>query len=219
MIASELMSDIVAPLEPTDTGEEALTIMGVYHVKHLPIVKGNQIMGMISEEDILYNKMDKQISTYQLNPIDAFAKSNEHLFDVMSRMAQGRLTTIPVINHDEHYVGMILQEDLIQFYANSFSFAEPGSIIVLETIKSNYSLGQIAQIIESEGVTILSSFITNDNESTNIYVTLKLNKREVQNIIATLERYEYTIKASFMDEENTEGLKDRYDSLMRYLNV
>lgn len=219
MIASELISGIVGPLTQNDTGEEALTIMHVYHVKHLPIVEGDRYVAMISEEDILNNKVENKISSYALRKTDAYAKMNEHLFDVMSSMAKSRLTTIPVIDDNDVYQGMILQEDLVQFYANSFSFAEPGSIIVLETIKSNYSLAQIAHVIESEGATLLSSFITSEPESNTIYVTLKLNKREVDNITATLERYEYTVKASFVDEEKTEGLKDRYDSLMRYLNV
>jgi len=219
MIASELISNILAPLDPSDTGEEALTIMNVYHVKHLPIVKGEEILGMISEQDILSNKMDQRLDSYDLRKIDDYARSNEHLFDIMSRMAQSSLTTIPVIDENDFYAGLILQEDLIQFYANSFSFSEPGSIVVLQTVKSNYSLSQIAQVIESEGVTILSSFITSDQDSSNIFVTLKLNKREIKNILATLERYEYNIKASFVDEEKTEELKDRYDSLMRYLNV
>ena len=219
MIASELISEIVGPLSGDDTGEEALTLMRVYHVKHLPIVEGNKYIAMISEEDILSNDIEQKIASYQLRKTDNYAKMNEHLFDVMSSMAKNRLTTIPVIDTEEVYQGMILQEDLIQFYANSFSFSEPGSIIVLETVKSNYSLAQIAHVIESEGITLLSSFITSDVESNSIYVTLKLNKREVDKIIATLERYEYTVKASFVDEEKTEGLKDRYDSLMRYLNV
>lgn len=219
MIAAELTSEILAPLDASDSGEEALTIMNVYHVKHLPIVQDRKVVGMISEEDILSNNLDNKLASYDLRKIDAIARSKDHLFDVMSLMAQSRLTTIPVVDEDELYVGMILQEDLIQFYANSFSFSEPGSIIVLETIKSNYSLSQIAQVIESEGLTILSSFITSDSDTSNIYVTIKLNKREISTILATLERYEYNIKASFVDEENTDGLKDRYDSLMRYLNV
>ena len=219
MIASELISEIVAPLTENDSGEEALTIMHVYHVKHLPIVQGDRFMAMISEDDILNNKVEDKIGTYQLRKSDAYAKMNDHLFDVMSNMAKSRLTTIPVIDKNEVYQGMILQEDIVQFYANSFSFSEPGSIIVLETIKSNYSLAQIAHVVESEGITLLSSFITSEPDSNAIYVTLKLNKREVDKIVATLERYEYIIKASFVDEEKTEGLKDRYDSLMRYLNV
>jgi len=219
MIASELISEIVGPLRERDSGEEALTMMHVYHVKHLPIVEDNKYIAMISEEDILNNDIDKSVGSYHLRKTDTYAKMNEHLFDVMSSMAKSRLTTIPVIDENEIYQGMILQEDLIQFYANSFSFSEPGSIIVLETVKSNYSLAQLAHVIESEGTTVLSSFITAVPDSNTIFVTLKLNKREVDNIIATLERYEYTIKASFVDEEKTEGLKDRYDSLMRYLNV
>ena len=46
-----------------------------------------------------------------------------------------------------------------------------------------------------------------------------INKKDLQRIIASLERYDYIIKGSFTEEEYIDELKERYDSLMNYLNV
>lgn len=219
MIAEEISSKILAPLDAKDTGEEALTIMNIYHVKHLPIVEGKDILGLISEEDILNNKIEEAIGTYKIRNNDIYVSKSDHLFEVMSKMAESRLSVIPVIDEEEKYFGLVTQDDLIQYFASSFSFAEPGSIVVIETDKGNYSLSEISQIVESEQVTILSSFVNAVSDSTTIYVTLKLNKRDIKSVIASLERYEFVVKASFTRSENTDGLKDRYDSLMRYLSV
>ena len=51
-------------------------------------------------------------------------------------------------------------------------------------------------------------------------VTLKLNKYEIQSLIKALTRYDYTIKATFLeDEKMVDDLLDRYNALMNYLNI
>ncbi len=50
-------------------------------------------------------------------------------------------------------------------------------------------------------------------------ITVKLNKTELQGIIAAFERYEYVITGVFNETEYTEDMKEHYDALMRYLNV
>ena len=70
-----------------------------------------------------------------------------------------------------------------------------------------------------ENASILSSFLTRNPNSEEILVTLKLNVQDLQHIIATLERYDYTIKATFAETEYIDSLKERYDSLMHFLNV
>ena len=56
-------------------------------------------------------------------------------------------------------------------------------------------------------------------ESTNIEVTLKLNKIELDRIIRTFERYDYIIKASFQKSNSDDDMQFRYDALMNYLNI
>ncbi len=219
MIASDLISHSLAPLKTSDTGEEVLTIMQIYHVKHLPIVNFEMLLGTISEDEIMGNDVDAAIGTYGLSLNKAFVRGSDHLFEVMSKLAEFNLTVIPVVDSEDHYLGMITQEDLVQFYANSFSFAEPGGIIVLEMNRRDYSLSEIARIVEAENSSVLSAFLTSNPDTTKVYVTLKINQQEIQHLIATFERYDYTIKASFTEEKYMEDLKDRYDALMSYLNV
>lgn len=219
MIASELISDLLTPLMTSDTGEEALTLMSVNHIKHLPIVNDTMLLGVISEEDILSNDLNEPIGSYNLTLSQAYAFDNEHLFEVMSKMAVNNLTTIPVIDNDENYLGLITQENLLQFYASSFSFTEPGSILVLETSKRQYSLAEISRIVESENAAILSSFLTSEKDSTSVLITLKINRQDINHIIKTFQRYDYHIKGSFSEKEYVDGLRERYDSLMSYLNV
>ena len=96
---------------------------------------------------------------------------------------------------------------------------QPGSIIVLEMTQNDYSLSEIAQIIESNDAKILSMYITSRIDSTLLDVILKINKQDLNAIIQTFSRYNYTIKASYGEKEDPEDLRDRFDSLMNYLNV
>jgi acetoin utilization protein AcuB len=219
MIASELISQILSPLRTSDTGEQALAMMSIYHVKHLPIVNNEELLGTISEEDILSANMDEPIGSYGLSLSRAHVNQRDHLFEVMGKMADFDLTTIPVIDDKRTYLGVITQEELMQFYAKSFSFTEPGSILVLEMERHNYSLAEISRLIEAEGIRILSTFLTKSPDSETVYVTLKIGVGDAQRAKTTLERHDYFVKASFVEETFVEDLKEHYDSLMHYLNV
>jgi len=196
-----------------------LGIMNEFYVRHLPIVNDKQLLGLISEEDILEHDAHEPVGSYQLSLIRPFVKHNDHLYEILRLISEYRLTLIPVVDDEENYIGLVTMEDVLQFFSKTASFSEPGSIIVLEMGRQDYQLSQIAQIVESENATILSSFITTNLDSIRIDITLKINRQNIQNILATFERFEYQIKASFNENEYTGTLRDRYDSLMAYLNV
>lgn len=219
MIAKDLISNEISGLITSDTGEEALTMMSIFHVRHMPIVNNEQLLGVISEEDIYDNNTEEPIGSYPLSMRRPYVRVSDHLFEVMAKMAEERLTVIPVVDEKENYLGVVTQDDLIQYFASSFSFSEQGSIIVVETTKPNYSLSELARIVEGEGTAVLTTFITNVPDSNTVYVTMKVNRPDVQNIIASLNRFEYTVAASFAEDELGDPLKERYDSLMAYLNV
>ena len=221
MIASELISKILIPLQPSDTGEEALSIMNDYYIKHLPIVDDNVFVGLLSEEDVLDHDVHEPVGSYTLNlKADVFVKSKDHLFEVLAIISEFKLTVVPVVDDTNRYLGLITLEDLVQHYADSFSFSEPGSIIVLAMDRRDYSLADISRIIEMEDAAILSVFISSpDIESGKILVTVKVNRQEIQNIKAALDRYGYDVRASFIESEYLDTLKERYDLLMTYLNV
>ena len=219
MIAKTLVSNEIIPLRTSDSGNEALSIMNEFGVRHLPIVNNKQLLGLISEDDILNFDVEEAVGSYKLSITRPYVKSSDHLYEVLRLVSDHRLTTIPVVDDENQYLGLISQEDLLRFFSSIGSIKEPGSIIVLEMGKRDYSLAQLARIVESENAVILSSFITSDINSTQIDVTLKINRPEIHNLIASFERFDLHVKASFQEATYFDTLKDRFDSLMSYLNV
>ncbi|MEQ8706785.1 MAG: CBS domain-containing protein [Phaeodactylibacter sp.] len=219
MTAQQLISNSIIPLRTSETGETALGLMNEFYVRHLPIVNDKQLLGLISEEDILEHDVREPVGSYQLSLLRPYVHHNDHLYEILRLISEYRLTLIPVVDEDENYIGLVTMEDVLQYFSRTAPFSEPGSIIVLEISRRDYQLSQIAQIVESENAAILSSFITTNLDSTRVDVTLKINRQNIQNILATFERYEYDIKASFNEIEYLDTLRDRYDSLMAYLNV
>ena len=219
MIAKELISNEILPLQLKDNCAQAMTMMSIYRLKDLPVVENNLLLGMISEETVSTTDPETLIEATHISKSYVYVQETDHIFEVLNRLAQNNMTVVPVVDDDENFLGIISQEDLIKFYANTFSFKEPGSIIVIETTKRGYSLSEVARIIELEGATVISSFVTTADDSENILLTIKVNQQEISNIISALERYDYNVSATFVEDEYSDDLKDRYDMLMNYLNI
>jgi CBS domain-containing protein len=219
MVAQGIISDIVTPIKTSDTGESTINHMAVYHVRHLPIVNNEQFLGLISEEEVYDNLLQEPIGSYRLSMVRPFCREDEHIFEIMQKMALYKLTLIPVLDYEDNYLGSIVLEDLLLYYAESYSFKEPGSILVIETSKQDYSLSEIARIAESENVNILASFMTSKPDSSALKVTLKLNSMELSRLAAAYERFDYRVSGRFTEDDFDDALKDRYDAFMRYLDV
>jgi acetoin utilization protein AcuB len=88
-------------------------------------------------------------------------------------------------------------------------------------VKTNdYSLSEIAQIIESNDTKILSLYVKTIKTTDKINVTIKVNHTDISAVIQTFERYNYKIKDTFSDNNKMDStLKDRLDSFFNYLNV
>lgn len=219
MIAQELISTGIHPIKTTDRGELALQLMADNMVRHLPIVDDTVLLGILSEEDVLAHNDKEPVGTYNLSLNRPYIQKDMHVFDIMAIMAEYRLTMIPIVDEKGTYIGVICLEDLLNYFARSFSLSEPGSILVLEMHKKDYSLAEISRIVESERAAILATFITTHPDSMKVHVTIKINKQEIGNILSTFDRYEIDVKASFTESEFYDSLQDRYDSLMNYLSV
>ena len=220
MRAIDLITEEIPPLTHSDTGEKALNWMEEFKVSHLPVLKSGNFVGVISESDIL-DKMDldKTLDELFQHLPRPYVIASDHIYQILSRISELKLSVIPILDDKENYIGCTTVQHLMSLIANTGSIKENGGILVLEMAHSDYSMAQIAQIVESNDAKILSSYIMSSPDSTNIEVTLKINKIELDAIIRTFERYDYIIKASFQKSVYQEDLIYRYDALMNYLNL
>jgi acetoin utilization protein AcuB len=149
-----------------------------------------------------------------------YVTDNQHLFEVIGLAARLKLSVVPVLDNNNRYKGVITTSDLIGHIAGISSMDQPGGIIVLELIERDYSLSQIAQIVESNNIKVLSMYITSPSESTRLEVTLKVNTTDLFALLKTFERYSYDVKTWLTTNDSIDRFySERFDLLMKYLNM
>lgn len=221
MIASELVNPIIPHLQPTDLAEKALHWMEELRVSQLPVVEGGVYRGLLRDDAILEASQQKRVvSSFQLVDKNCFVYENQHFYDIIKVAAEFGVQTVAVLNGEGIYQGIITLEDTIAAFAQTAAVQSPGAILVLSLNQLDYSMAEISRLIESEGGKILCSNISTDlQDPSRVKLTLKINKKEVSRIIATLERFGYRIIATFQETEVMSNDKDRLDMLLRFLEI
>jgi acetoin utilization protein AcuB len=220
MLAVELISDTVPPVHTSDPIQKVVDRMIEFRIRHLPIVNEEQFLGLISEDDLIgESDLTVPIGTLALSLVNPYVLEDQHIYDVIRMFHERQLTVVPVLDAQTNYLGLITINALTGYFARLTSVDVPGAIIVLEINNKNNSLAHMAQVVESDNAQILSSYVSTFPDSTRMEVTLKVNKKDISTIIATFLRYGYDIKATFNHTGDSDNSRDRYNSLMNYLNL
>lgn len=220
MLTRELLSQTLPYLHLQDKVYQALQMMNDNHVTHLPIVDGDKYIGLISENDLLQAENDN-------SPIEsleqAFAtiaiKEEEHFLKAVQMAVENGLSVVPVISEENELTGTVVYDDLLRFSSEFMSLNEPGGLIVLEMNSNQYSFNEISKLVETNDAQITQLNTSNDAETGIMQVTLRINKPEVSDIVATFQRYEYNVKYFFGEELYANELRSNYDNLMNYLKI
>jgi len=220
MQAQELINDGIPPLTVNDSGLKAMNWMQEFKVEHLPLVKGLEYLGLVTEEDILkMNSLEQPLGNETLQLIKSHVRPEQPIIDVVKLMSRNGLSMVAVLDAQLHYLGAITVADIIKHYSDTGIFEDAHGVIVLEMNPKNYSMAEVASIIESENGKILSAYITPDPETESIDLTIKINLTDLSRIIASFERHEYHVKEHYHHTEFKDDLKSRYDQLMSFLNI
>jgi CBS domain-containing protein len=220
MLAKDLISDTIPPLKTSDSGLKALSWMDEFRVSQLPIVNNLELLGLISDTDILdLNAPEEPLGNHPLSLIRPFVFASEHIYEVLKLIARMNLTLVPVLDEQNQYLGTISLRTLVEHFAETTSVQNPGGIIVLELNANDYSLTQIARIVEENDTKILSLYVNSEVDSTRLELTLKVNREDIRSILASFARYNITVKATFQQSEFSEDLRNRFDLFMNYINM
>lgn len=220
MLAIELIANAIPPVHTSDSIQKVFDRMAEFRVGHLPIVNEEQFLGLVSEDDLIEEPdYNSPIGSIALSLVNPYVLEEQHIYDVIRLFYERRLTVVPVLNIKKDYLGLISINSMNEYFAKLTSVSEPGGIIVLEVDNKNNSLAHMSQVVESDNAQILSSYTRTFPDSTRMEVTLKVNKQDISNILATFQRYNYDVKATFNFTDHNDNSMDRFDSFMNYLNL
>ncbi len=220
MLNIDILSAGIPPLHPEDLVLLAKEIMIDHHVAHLPVVAENKLLGIIHEDSLLDAPSDEEpISSLQAFFSQASVQGIGHILETLHVCSEFQLTLVPVISEESEYLGSVTIQDLLRHTDKIIGAGDPGAIIVLQMDRVNFAFSEIIKLVETNDaqVTQLNTYL--DPPTSSFYITLRINKMEVSDIIATFQRYEYKIKYYFGEEQYENELRSNYNHLMNYLSI
>jgi len=199
------MSDSVAK------ARKALQIQGV---NALAVVENKEFLGLVSSE-VLSQALSPEQSIADLKThFSSFRMEEEE--DVLASLPwfdEPSLDLIAITNAEGLFRGYLTKNSVGNILLNSGVENKNGGIIRIPFQASRDSLSTIIRIIEEENGFVMRSFFQEPN------VVLQVQTETFGKIIANLERHGIFIEKAFVFGEQLEVDQDRFDHLMRFIDL
>ncbi|OAZ02940.1 CBS domain-containing protein [Flavobacterium succinicans] len=185
---------------------------------HFPVLEDGIYIGCIIKDDLETFDGDKKVTDYRFTLEPFFARTKMIWLDVLEVFAKNHTNLVPVLDENNAYVGYYEIEDIIKFFHETPFLKEQGGILVVQKGALEYSMSQVAQIVESNNGKLLGLFISEANAE-YVQVTIKISLGAMNDIIQTFRRYNYEIISEHQEDNYINNLKERSDYLDKYLSI
>lgn len=205
-------------INTNDTIAEVQDFFAEVPYSHFSVVDEGVYIGCIAADDIETFDTDKKVADYRYTLEGFFARKNMIWLDVLEVFAKNHTNVVPVLDDENNYSGYYELEDIVKFFHETPFLKEQGGIIVIQKNILDYSISQIAQIVESNNGKLLGIFVS-DADLEKITITVKIALGSMNNIIQTFRRYNYEILSEHQEDNYLNSLKERSEYLDKYLNM
>jgi Mg/Co/Ni transporter MgtE len=185
---------------------------------HFSVLNEGTYIGSIASDDVETFDSDKKVADYSYALEGFFARKTMIWLDVLEVFAKNHTNIVPVLDDDNSYLGYYELEDIVKFFHETPFLKEQGGIIVVQKSITDYSMSQIAQIVESNNGKLLGLFVS-EADIEKIQITIKIALGGMNDIIQTFRRYNYEIISEHHEDNYLNNLKERSEYLDKYLNM
>jgi len=132
---SSIMTKNVIKLNLSDDLTKAEKLFKKHHIRHIPVVKGNKIVGMLSYTDLLRisfadavdeDEMDIDVTVYNMFSVEQVMARNlvkvapeTTIKEVAEILSKREFHALPVVE-DELLVGIVTTTDLIKYLIDQY---------------------------------------------------------------------------------------------------
>lgn len=171
MFVKDWMQKEVVTVGEDDPVLDAVHLMKEHTIRQLPVVKGDQLTGIITEKDVKEFSPSRasSLDIYEMHNILAKATVKEamspnvvsvHPENPIERAAlilrDKRFGALPVVDDDQKLVGIITAVDVFDVFVEAMGMRTPGSRICIEVEDRPGAIADMTRIIKSYGINIIS---------------------------------------------------------------
>lgn len=220
MINQNLIDTTLPYLRVTDTVSKALDFFDQYKFTHLPVLNKDQFVGLLPEGVLSQNAApDATLDQFKYDFIQSSMKGHFHFLKSVAYSKFHHCTLVPVTGEDDTFLGSIRALDLLNVVGDFVGASDGRALIVLEIDRNQLSFSEINSIIENDGASMSHFNISPVAETSLLQVTIQINQQEIATIIATFERYEYSVIFYSGEELFENEINANYQNLMNYLDI
>ncbi|PIF00797.1 MAG: acetoin utilization protein acuB [Maribacter sp.] len=185
---------------------------------HIAIVDKGKFLGVLDENDLEDFSLDKKIEDFRYNLESFFVREDASWFDVLETFARNEANLVPVLGKGEEVLGYYDITDIVSVFIDMPFFTEPGGILVVSKEQVGYSFSEVVQIVESNNSKFIGGFISGTKDG-EVQITIKINGNNMNEVLHTFRRYDYTVLFGNVGDRFIDDLKRRSNYLDKYLNV
>ncbi len=193
-------------ISPDATIAEALELMRHNGIRKLPVVKGGELVGIVTEREMLEVSPSKAttLSVFEVNYLlgktkvsqamtkDLITISADALLEEAALlMRDNNISTLPVLD-GEKLCGIITETDIFNAFIELMGFGDIGARIAVVVQDSPGILADIAQVIKEFGVNITHIAIYR-GESGFSDVVIRVNTQNTDDMVKALENHGYKV--------------------------
>ncbi len=137
LTAEELMTEDVVTIEETATLGEAAELLAEQHIRHLPVVRGRTLVGMLSDRDLrslgiatvasfedfeaLRGRLAEPVGTVMRADVLTVGRTTD-VVEVIDLLVEEKVGAVPVVDETEGaLVGIVSYVDVLRAAREAFS--------------------------------------------------------------------------------------------------
>ena len=213
LILSHLTYDLPV-LRMSDSVAKALKTLRLQGVNSLAVVENKVYLGSVSARTLEQALSPEQTLSDLQEHFSSFRMEEEE--DVLASLPWFEDATqdiIAITNSDQLFRGYLTKASVGNILLKSGVEQRNGGVIQIPFQASRDSLSSIIRIIEEENGFVVRSFFQEPN------VVIQVQTETFGKIMSNLERHGVFIEKAFVFGEQLEVDQDRFDHLMRFINL
>src|SRR5262245_22235781 len=207
MLVQDVMQTKLFTVTPETTLPEALRLTAQRGIRHLPVLDGGQLVGIISDRD-LKRAMASSATTLEVHELN-YLLDRLRVEEIMTRavirigptfpieaaaclMVQEKIGALPVTD-GERLIGLVTETDVLRLFVRAMGAGEPSSRLDVALGSRPHALAEAVQIVEGAGAEI-SSMVTLTNEGGFKEAILRVRTINPAPIVWALRARGFTIR-------------------------
>ena len=206
LLVRDSMTREVVTVGSETTAAEALALCREKGIRHLPVLEGGWLVGMISDRDLrsatpALGDPDRAEALERIRVADEMAKEvatvrpEDPIEEAAIEMYERKIGCLPVVDDDD-LVGIVTSSDVMRAFVRLVGAHAPGSRLEVALSRRPGAFAGVAGILQSAGVNIVSVLASSkgEDEAGERVAVFRIDTIDPRRVVEGLEAAGYAVR-------------------------